>query len=82
MLDDATIETTTDGISLTAKNARRNGTDLLLALRNADFTVIGFDVRSPTLDDVFLAITGEHVNDEFAAEADTNSALAASEVSR
>ncbi|MCO8255213.1 ATP-binding cassette domain-containing protein [Haladaptatus sp. AB618] len=77
---DATIETTADGISLTAKNARRNGTDLLLALRNDDFTVVGFDVRSPTLDDVFLAITGEHV-DEVTTGTDTDGASAAPEVS-
>jgi ABC-2 type transport system ATP-binding protein len=32
--------------------------------------VDGFDVRSPTLDDVFLAVTGEGVKDE-EAESDT-----------
>jgi len=25
--------------------------------------VLGFNVRSPTLNDVFLAVTGEHVDD-------------------
>ncbi|WP_256685279.1 ABC transporter ATP-binding protein [Halococcus qingdaonensis] len=63
---DGTVETTDDGISVASEHARSRGTDLLVALRDADFTVTGFDVRSPTLDDVFLAITGEPAeeNDE------------------
>ncbi|WP_266079377.1 ABC transporter ATP-binding protein [Haladaptatus caseinilyticus] len=59
----ATIDRTDDGISVTAQSARTNGTDLLVALRDAGLTVTGFNVRAPTLDDVFLAITGEHVED-------------------
>jgi ABC-2 type transport system ATP-binding protein len=58
---EATVEATDDGISVTAEEARTYGTDLLIALRNEGLTVTGFDVRAPTLDDVFLAITGEHV---------------------
>lgn len=58
---DATITLTDEGISVTAQSARTNGTDLLVALRDAGLTVTGFNVRAPTLDDVFLAITGEHV---------------------
>ena len=38
------------------------GTDLLVELRDAGVPVTGFNVRAPTLDDVFLAITGEHVD--------------------
>jgi len=34
----------------------------LVALRDADLTVTGFNVRAPTLDDVFLAITGEELD--------------------
>ncbi|GAA0222826.1 ATP-binding cassette domain-containing protein [Haladaptatus pallidirubidus] len=60
---DATIDRTDDGISVTAQSARANGTDLLVALRDAGLTVTGFNVRAPTLDDVFLAITGEHVEE-------------------
>ena len=60
---DGTIETTEDGLSVAAENARRAGTNLLVALRDASFTVTGFDIRSPTLDDVFLAITGEPAED-------------------
>ncbi|MFC6717675.1 ATP-binding cassette domain-containing protein [Natrialbaceae archaeon GCM10025810] len=59
--DDAAVSTTEDGIAVTAANARQHGPDLLVALRDAGLAVIGFNVRSPTLDDVFLAITGEEL---------------------
>ncbi|WP_248910779.1 ABC transporter ATP-binding protein [Halocatena marina] len=59
-----TIESTNEGIAIASEHARRAGTDLLVALREAGFTVTGFDVHSPTLDDVFLAITGETANDK------------------
>jgi ABC-2 type transport system ATP-binding protein len=58
---DATVEPTADGISVTSRRAREHGTDLLVALRDAGLEVVGFNVHAPTLDDVFLAITGEHV---------------------
>ncbi|WP_121741425.1 ABC transporter ATP-binding protein [Natronorubrum halophilum] len=61
---DATVEETETGISVTAQTARKSGTDLLVALRDAELTVTGFNVRAPTLDDVFLAITGERVDAE------------------
>jgi len=67
----ATVEVTENGISVTSERARSKGTDLLVALRDADIPVTGFNVRAPTLDDVFLAITGEHVDtDEGAAPVD------------
>ena len=56
---DASVEVTDQGISVTARTARQHGTDLLVALRDAGLTVTGFNVRAPTLDDVFLAITGD-----------------------
>jgi len=56
---DATIEPTDDGLQITSQRARSRGTDVLVALRDAGFAVTGFNVRAPTLDDVFLAITGE-----------------------
>jgi ABC-2 type transport system ATP-binding protein len=56
---DADVAVSDDGISVTAERAREHGTDLLVALRDADITVTGFNIRAPTLDDVFLAITGE-----------------------
>jgi ABC-2 type transport system ATP-binding protein len=63
-----TIDSTDEGITIASEHARRAGTDLLVALREAGFTVTGFDIRSPTLDDVFLAITGEPASDETADE--------------
>ena len=62
--DEATISTTEDGVSVTAANARSQGPDLIVALNDADVTVTGFNVREPTLDDVFLSITGENVDVE------------------
>jgi ABC-2 type transport system ATP-binding protein len=61
---DATVEVTEDGVTVTSQHARQAGTDLLVALRDAGIDVTGFNVRAPTLDDVFLAITGEHVEHE------------------
>lgn len=64
LFEETTIELTDEGISVTSERARQAGTGLLVALRDANITVTGFDVRSPTLDDVFLAITGEPASDE------------------
>jgi ABC-2 type transport system ATP-binding protein len=72
LFEEGTIETTDKGISVASEHARQAGTDLLVALRDADITVTGFDVRSPTLDDVFLAITGEPASDEEADDESTN----------
>jgi ABC-2 type transport system ATP-binding protein len=60
---DAAVETTEDGIAVTSEVARDHGTDLLVALRDAGIVVTGFNIRAPTLDDVFLAITGEELDD-------------------
>ena len=59
---DAAVTETDEGISVTAETARQHGTDLLVALRDAGVTVTGFNIRAPTLDDVFLAITGEELD--------------------
>jgi len=59
---DASVTETDEGISVTAETARQHGTDLLVALRDAELTVTGFNIRAPTLDDVFLAITGEELD--------------------
>jgi len=61
---DADVSVTDDGISVTAERARQHGTDLLVTLRDAGITVTGFNIRAPTLDDVFLAITGEELDSE------------------
>ena len=66
--DDPTVEITDGGISVTSRDARERGPDLLVALRDAGIPVTGFNVRSPTLDDVFLAITGEHVEADAATD--------------
>ena len=59
---DVTVSVGDEGISVTAETAREHGTDLLVALRDDGITVTGFDVRAPTLDDVFLAITDEELS--------------------
>ncbi|WP_254523664.1 ABC transporter ATP-binding protein [Natrinema caseinilyticum] len=58
-VEGATIEPTKTGLEVTARDARTRGTDLLVALRDAGIDVVGFDIRAPTLDDVFLAVTDE-----------------------
>jgi ABC-2 type transport system ATP-binding protein len=78
---DGTVEIADDGISVASEHARSHGTDLLVALRDADFTVTGFDVRSPTLDDVFLAITGEPADEDGEPDAEVQES-AAPEVTR
>jgi ABC-2 type transport system ATP-binding protein len=65
---EASITETEAGISVTAETARQHGTDLLVALRDAGLTVTGFNIRAPTLDDVFLSITGEHLETDEAEE--------------
>jgi len=62
--DSPAVEVTDEGLSITTPTARQHGTDLLVALRDEGITVTGFDIRAPTLDDVFLAITGEHIEEE------------------
>lgn len=70
--DPAAVDRTESGLVVTSDAARRHGTDLLVALREAGLTIVGFNVRSPTLDDVFLTITGEayDAGDERPAETD------------
>ena len=78
---EATIETTEEGISVTSQQARSHGTDLLVALRDAGLTVTSFNVRAPTLDDVFLAITnGERREPDEASELDHDGETNAEEV--
>jgi ABC-2 type transport system ATP-binding protein len=59
---DGMVTTTDEGISVTAETARQHGTDLLIAPHDANLTVTGFNAYVPTLDDMFLAITGEELN--------------------
>jgi len=62
-LDDATVEVTATGVSITSEQARNAVSDLFVSLHEADIGVTGLDVRSPTLDDVFLSLTGERPDD-------------------
>ncbi len=64
IFQEASVTTTPGGIAVTSPRARERGTELLVALRNAGLIVTGFNVRAPTLDDVFLAITGHHAEAE------------------
>ncbi|MBC9987964.1 ATP-binding cassette domain-containing protein [Haloferax sp. AS1] len=73
------IEQTEDGINVTSSEARRHGTDLLVSLRNAGLTITGFNVRRPTLDDVFLKVTGEEY-DADGDERETDDRTSAPEV--
>jgi ABC-2 type transport system ATP-binding protein len=70
VFDDAVVTETNTGISVGATTIRTQGAAYFAELRDAGVEVDGFDVRSPTLDDVFLAVTGEGVKDE-EAESDT-----------
>lgn len=58
-LETATIETMDDGLTITSEDARESVSELFVSLHDAGVVVTGFDIRSPTLDDVFLALTGE-----------------------
>ncbi|MFB6151942.1 MAG: ATP-binding cassette domain-containing protein [Haloarculaceae archaeon] len=75
--DDAAIAVTDDGISVTAERAREHGPDLLVAFRDEGVTVTGFNIRAPTMDDVFLAITGERVDADEGEGADATAGTAA-----
>ncbi|WP_460919618.1 ATP-binding cassette domain-containing protein [Salinarchaeum chitinilyticum] len=86
---DADVDVSGDGIAVRSPDARQRGTDLLVALAEAELTVVGFNVRDPTLDDVFLEITGEPADDGDASDGvmdgsdgETESPVTASEVER
>lgn len=66
LLADAVVSETSTGVSVGAAAVRTRGPDYLVALRDEGIEIEGFNVRSPTLDDVFLAVTGEAVGDDAA----------------
>jgi ABC-2 type transport system ATP-binding protein len=79
-LDEPTIRTTEDGFTVRSARVREAATDLFAALDDTGVSVSDFDVRSPTLDDVFLALTDS--SSETDGRADTGMAsLSAREVS-
>lgn len=61
--DGVTVDVTDTGVNVAAKQVRSRGADILVSLRDAQIPVSGFNLHEPTLDDVFLAITGEHVHE-------------------
>jgi ABC-2 type transport system ATP-binding protein len=56
-LDATAVEATADGLVVEADTARTATSDLFAAFAAADIAVNGFEVSSPTLDDVFLSLT-------------------------
>lgn len=57
--DPDAVDAPGDNILVTSSAPRRHGPDYLVGLHNAGLANIGFTVLSPTLNDVFLAGTGE-----------------------
>ena len=82
-LTTGTIEITDDGTRLNASilSGDRTVPRAIRALDDAGVDVLTIEVRRPTLDDVFLRLTGKHVPDEAAAaggpEVDAGSATEA-----
>ncbi len=62
--DGVTVEKTKKGIAIASTQTRTRGTDLLIEMRDSDLEIEGFNLHEPTLDDVFLAITGERADTE------------------
>jgi ABC-2 type transport system ATP-binding protein len=69
--DAVSVEQTSGGIALRASNASALVADAVTALAEADVPVDSVDVDSPTLDDVFLSLTGGGDDSERAGDAAT-----------
>lgn len=63
LTDSDSVGTTATGVVISSPYARRIGPDVLSALNDAGATVTEFSVRSPSLDDVFLELTGQTLDD-------------------
>ncbi len=61
--DDASLKANEEGITIGSRDVLEIGTDILLKLRDSGFDIKEFDIHEPTLDDVFMAITGERASD-------------------
>lgn len=72
-LDEPTIRTTEDGVTVRSACAREAASDLFVALDEAGVSVSDVDVRLPTLDDVFLALTDDSADAAGRAETGTAS---------
>lgn len=61
--NDLEIEEIDKNIRISHDEIKDIGTDLLVELKNADIEINGFNLHEPTLDDVFLELTGETTSD-------------------
>lgn len=59
---DASVTITNNGLMIRSGHVRHIGNRILIALQESGRTVTGFDIRSPTLDEVFLAVTDERTD--------------------
>ena len=75
-LKGATIESTPSGLAVHATDASGAATGVFEALTDAGVAVSAFNIESPTLDDVFLSLTGD---DEAADGSRTDSTRAVTE---
>lgn len=57
--DDFTVNKTENGLTIASNQTRERGVELLVELRDSGFEIQCFNLHEPTLDDVFLTITGE-----------------------
>ncbi|WP_232700853.1 ATP-binding cassette domain-containing protein [Halobacterium wangiae] len=80
-LDGATIESTTSGLAVHANDARPATPTVFETLIEAGIAVSGFDIDSPTLDDVFLSLTGDEEEAVVGSERD-NGFASTQEVTR
>lgn len=69
IFDDVQVEVTDDGINVGSGQVQDRGTDLLIKLRDSDIPIKGFNLHEPTLDDVFLTLTGERARGEMGGTA-------------
>jgi ABC-2 type transport system ATP-binding protein len=63
--EDAHVGLTADGLVISSPRTRQIGTKLLVALKERGLTVTQFNIRSPTLDDVFLTLTGGTLDETY-----------------
>ncbi|MFB6361015.1 MAG: ATP-binding cassette domain-containing protein [Halobacteriales archaeon] len=62
--DGETVAVTNEGLRVTSTRASELSPDVLAALRDGGVGIASLNLRSPTLDDVFLALTGEGLDAE------------------
>lgn len=73
-LDGATVESTTSGVAVSAADASGAATSVFEALTEAGVPVSAFDIESPTLDDVFLSLTGTGEGPSVGSQTDSTGA--------